>query len=86
MSPQYGVNLARRTMCAVKHEIPEKLLQSASSPFPLMGTVTECFCYVAIPPYINLLKTCVHIHKHMYENTPTNLIYIFRQQGNLLHF
>jgi hypothetical protein len=34
----------------------------------------------------DLLKTCIHISKHVYEKTPRNSFYIFQQQGNLLHF
>jgi hypothetical protein len=58
-------------------ELQDTLLFLCCRQFPfLTGTLSE----------IKLLKACIHIHKHMQENTPRNLFYIFRQQGNLLHF
>ena len=36
--------------------------------------------------YVKLLDTHIYICEYMLENTPRNTSYIFRQEGNLLHF
>jgi hypothetical protein len=36
--------------------------------------------------YVKLLETHVCIREHMYENTPRNTFYIFRQERNVQHF